>query len=153
MSKLRPPDVKNWLIRKDPDAGKDWRQEVKETPEDEKVGWHHRLDRHGFQQGPGVGDGQGSLMCCSPWGCKEWDMTEQLNWRLLLPSKKKKKSSSISTSAPSIPFSVLPFKELSQEAQTLTISVHHDPLIPIWILLLPVPWNGCHEGQQKSPCH
>ena len=67
--------------------------------------------------------------------------------------KKKNKSSSISTSAPSIPFSVLPFKELSQEVQTLTISVHHDPLLPIWILLLPVPWNGYHEGQQKSPCH
>ena len=76
---LWPPDVKNWLIRKDPDAGKDWRQEEK-TTEDEMAGWHHWLDGHEFEQTLGVGDGQGSLVCCSPWGCKELDMTEQLNW-------------------------------------------------------------------------
>ena len=63
---LWPPDVKNWLIRKDPDAGKDWRQEEKGTTEDEMVGWHHQLDGHEFGQAPGVGDGQGSLACCSP---------------------------------------------------------------------------------------
>ena len=74
------PDVKNWLIGKDPDAGKDWRQEEKGMTEDEMVGWHHQLDRHKFKQAPGVGDGQGSLACCSPWGCKESDMTEWLNW-------------------------------------------------------------------------
>ena len=73
-------DVKNWLIGKDPDAGKDWRQEEKGTTEDEMVGWHHWLDGHEFQQAPGVGDGQGSLECCSPWGHKESDMTEWLNW-------------------------------------------------------------------------
>ena len=61
------PDAKNWLIEKDPDAGQDWRQE-KGTTEDEIVGWHHWLDGHEFEQAPGVGNGQGSLACCSPWG-------------------------------------------------------------------------------------
>ena len=77
---LRPPDVKNWLIWKDPDAGKDWRQEEKGMTEDEMVGWHRRLNGHEFEQAPGVGDRQGSLACCSPWGHKESDMTEWLNW-------------------------------------------------------------------------
>ena len=72
-----PPDAKNWLIWKDPDAGKDWRQE-KRTTEDEMVGLHHRLKGHEFEQTLGDGDGQGSLVCFSPWGCKESDMTEQL---------------------------------------------------------------------------
>ena len=76
---LWPPDVKNWLIGKDPDAGKDWRQEEKGTIEDEMVGWYHQLDRHEFEQAPGIGEGQGSLACCSPWGCKDSDTTE-LNW-------------------------------------------------------------------------
>ena len=74
------PDVKNWLIGKYPDAGKDWRWEEKGTTEDEMVGWHHRLNGHELEQALGVGDGQGSLVCCSPWGCKESDMTEWLNW-------------------------------------------------------------------------
>ena len=64
-------DVKNWLIGKDPDAGKDWRQEEKGITEDEMVGWHHWLNGHEFGQALGAGDGQGSLVCCSPWGCKE----------------------------------------------------------------------------------
>ena len=75
-----PPDVKNWLIWKDPDAGKDWRQAGKGTTEDEMVGWHHQLDGHEFEWTLGVGDGQGGLLCCSPWGRKESGMTEQLNW-------------------------------------------------------------------------
>ena len=75
-----PPDVKNWLIGKDPDAQNDWRQEEKWTTEDEMVGWHHWLDGHEFEQAPEVGDEQGGLACCSPWGHKESDMTEQLNW-------------------------------------------------------------------------
>ena len=58
---------------------KDWRQEEKGTTEDEMVGWHHRLDGHEFEQAPGVGDGHGSLACCSPWGLKESDTTGQLN--------------------------------------------------------------------------
>ena len=77
---LRPPDVKNWLIGKDPDAEKDWRQEEKGTTEDEMAGWHHWLDGHELEQAPGAGDGQGGLVCRSPWSHKELDMTEQLNW-------------------------------------------------------------------------
>ena len=77
---LWPPDLKNWLTGKDSDTGKDWRQEEKGTSGDEMVRWHHWLNGHEFEQAPGVGDGQGSLACCSPWGHKELDMTERLNW-------------------------------------------------------------------------
>ena len=77
---LWPPDAKNWLTGKDPDAGKEWRKEEKGTTEDEIVGLHHQVDGHEFEQAPGVGNGQGSLACCSPWGRKESDMTEWLNW-------------------------------------------------------------------------
>jgi len=77
---LWPPDVKNGLIGKDPDAGKDWRWEEKGMTEDEMVGWHHWLDGHEFEQASGVSDGQGSLACCSPWGRKELHVTEWLNW-------------------------------------------------------------------------
>ena len=77
---LWPPDVKNWLIGKDCDAGKDWRQEEKGMTEHEVFGWHHWLDAHKFEQALGVGDGEGSLVCCSPWGCKELDTTEWPNW-------------------------------------------------------------------------
>ena len=76
---LWPPDAKKWLIWKDPDAGKDWGQEEKGMTENELVGWHHWLDGHEFEQAPGVGDGQGSLAGCSPWGCKELHTIEQLN--------------------------------------------------------------------------
>ena len=75
-----PPDVKNWLLRKDRDAGKDWRSEEKGTTEDEMVGWHHQLNGHEFEQALGVGDRQGSLVCCSPWSHRESGMTEWLNW-------------------------------------------------------------------------
>ena len=67
------------LIRKHPDAGKDWRQEEKGTTEDKMVGWHHRLHGHEFEQAPGDGEGQRSLVCCSPGGRKESDTTERLN--------------------------------------------------------------------------
>ena len=77
---LWPPDAKNWLTGKDPDAREDWRQEEKGMTGDEMVGWHHWLDEYEFEQAPGVGDGQGSLACCSPWSHKEWDTTEQLKW-------------------------------------------------------------------------
>ena len=80
---LWPPDVKNWLIGKDPDAGKDWRQEEKGTTEVEMVRWHHQLKGHEFDQALEVGDGQGGLVCCSPWGCKHLDTTERLNWTKL----------------------------------------------------------------------
>ena len=77
---LWPPDTENRLIGKDPDAGKDWKQGEKEMTENEMVWWHHQLNGHEFEQTPGVADGQGSLTWCSPWGRKEWDMTEWLNW-------------------------------------------------------------------------
>ena len=74
-------NTKNWLIGKDPDAGKDWRQEEKGTTEDEMVGWHHQLNGPEFEKlWELVMDGQGSLACCSPWGGKELDTTEWLNW-------------------------------------------------------------------------
>ena len=74
------PDAKNWLLGKDPDAAKHWRQGEKGMMESEMVGWHHRLNGHEFEQAQGVHDGQGSLVCCSPWGLKESDTTERLNW-------------------------------------------------------------------------
>ena len=82
---LWPPDVKKWFVRKDSDAGKDWRWEEKTTTEDEMVGWHHLLDGYELEQALGVGDGQGSLACCSPWGRKESDTTGWLNWTVLKP--------------------------------------------------------------------
>ena len=76
---LWPHDAKNWLIWKDHDAGKDWRWE-KRTTEDEMNEWHHWLNGHEFEETPGVGDGQGGLACCGPWGCKESGTTEWLKW-------------------------------------------------------------------------
>ena len=75
---LWPPDVKNWLIWKDPDAGKDWRQEDMGTREDEMGGWSHWLNGHEFEQTPGVGDRQGGLACCSPWVTKS--QTQLSDW-------------------------------------------------------------------------
>ena len=72
---LWPPDAKNWLIERDPDAGKDWGQEEKGATENEMVRWHHQLNGYDFEQTPGDSEGQGSLACCSPWGRKEWDTT------------------------------------------------------------------------------
>ena len=82
---LRPPDEKNWLIGKDPDAGKDWRQEEKGTTEDEMVGWHHRLHGHEFDQVLGVGDGQGSLVCYmqSKGSQRVGHWVTRLNWTVL----------------------------------------------------------------------
>ena len=73
-------DAKKLLIGKEPDAGKDWKWEEKGTTEDETVWWHHWLNGHEFEQALGVGDGQGSLACRSPWGHKESETTEWLNW-------------------------------------------------------------------------
>ena len=77
---LCPPDEKNRLTGKDPDSGKDWRWEEKRMTEDEMAGWHHWLNGHECEQAQRVGDGQGGLACCSPWGHKESDTTEWLNW-------------------------------------------------------------------------
>ena len=81
---LWPPDSKSRLIRKGYDAGQDWRQEEKGVTEDEMVGWHHWLNGHESEQALGHSEGQGSLACCSPWGCKKSDMTEWLNSNNLL---------------------------------------------------------------------
>ena len=78
--KLWPPDVKNWLTVKDPDAEEDWKQKEKGMTDNEMVGWHHWFDGHEFEHALGVGDGQGRLACCSPWDRKESDLTQQLNW-------------------------------------------------------------------------
>ena len=84
---LWPPDAKNWLIGKDPDAGKDWGQEEKGMTEDEMVGWHHQLYGHEFEQASWIDDGQESLACYSPWGSKESDTIEQLKWTELNRNK------------------------------------------------------------------
>ena len=76
---LWPPDVKSWLIGKDPDAGKDWGQAEKGARENEMVEWHHRFNVHEFEQAPGDSEGQGSLVCCSSLGCQQLDITEWLN--------------------------------------------------------------------------
>ena len=83
-----PSDGKSWFIWKDPDAGKDWGQEEKGMTEDKMVGWRHRLNGHGFGWTPGVGDGQGGLVCCSSWGLKDSDTTEILNWNWMGPDAK-----------------------------------------------------------------
>ena len=85
---LWPPDAKNWLTGKDPDAGKGWKQEEKGTTEDEMVGWHHWLNGHEFEKVLGDGEGQGTFACCSPWGHKESDTTEPLNWTDAWPKTK-----------------------------------------------------------------
>ena len=77
---LWPPHVKSWLIEKDSDAGRDWGQEEKGMTENEMTGWYHWLNGHEYEWTPGVGDGQGGLVCCDSWGRKESDMTEWLNW-------------------------------------------------------------------------
>ena len=84
---LRPPDVKSWLIERNPDSGKDWRQE-EETTEDKMVGWHYLLDGYEFEHALGVGDGQGSLVCCvqSMGSQLQSDMTERLNWLTDFPT-------------------------------------------------------------------
>ena len=82
---LWPSPVKGWLIGKDFDAGRDWRQEDKGRTDDEMAGWHHWADGRESEWTPGVGDGQGGLVCCDSWGCKESDTTERLNWTELIP--------------------------------------------------------------------
>ena len=81
------PNIRVW---KDWCCWMDWRQEEKETTEDEMVGWHHQLNGHEFEQAPGDGEGQGSLACCRPWGHKELDMTEWLNNNNVLGGEREK---------------------------------------------------------------
>ena len=82
---LWPPHAKSWLIGKDLDVERDWGQEQKGTAEDVMAGWHHRLDAHEFGWTPGVGDGQGGLMCCDSWGGRvEHDWATELSWTELM---------------------------------------------------------------------
>ena len=86
---LWPPDAKSWLIWKGPDAEKDWGQEENGMTEDEMVGWHHRLNGHGFGWTQGIGDGQRGLACCSSWGHRvEHDWATELNWTEVPPSSR-----------------------------------------------------------------
>ena len=108
---LWPPDVKNWLIRKDPDAGKDWRQEEKRTTENEMVGWHHWLDGHEFEKALGVGDGQGSLACFHRVAkCQTW-LSDWIESMCSIPKRLKTNFFSLSLSL-SLPLSLtlLPLK-------------------------------------------
>ena len=87
---IQPPDTNSWLIRKDLDAGKDWRQEDNGATEDEMVGWHHRLHGHEFEQTLGDSEGQGSLACCSSWGHKKSNTTWWVNneqQHIIIPSE------------------------------------------------------------------
>ena len=88
-----PPHAKSWLIGKDSDAGRDWGQE-KGTTEDEMAGWYHLLDGRELEWAPGVGDGQGGLVCCDSWGRKESDTTERLNWTELNKANKETRGKS-----------------------------------------------------------
>ena len=77
---LRPPHAKSWLVGKDSDAGRDWGQEEKGMTEDEMAGWYHLLYGREFEWTPGVGDGQGGLVCCDSWSCRvRHDWTTELN--------------------------------------------------------------------------
>ena len=82
---LWPPDAKNWLLGKDPDAGEDWWQEEKGMTEDVMVGWHHGLYAHEYDQAPGAGDGQESLACLQSMGSQRvgHNWATELNWTLL----------------------------------------------------------------------
>ena len=100
---LWPPDAKSWVTEKDPDAWKDWRQDEKGTIEHEMLGWHHQFYGLEFEQASGVGDGQGGLACCSPWGLKELDTTEWLNLTKLQYQCKSSSKVSVSSNVPSSP--------------------------------------------------
>ena len=104
--KLWPPDVKNWITGKDPDAGKDWRQEEKGTTEDETDGWRHQLNGHECEQTLAVGDRQGGLACCSPWGHKETGLSNWTDWLM------KRKTLEL---CPSICLSLVPTEERLSE--------------------------------------
>ena len=135
--KLWPPDMKNWLIEKDPDAGKDWRQ-AKGRAEDEMAGWHHWFDGHESEWTPGVGDGQGGLVCCDSWGRRESDTTERLNWTEL----KKRKSIPYSAFL-KLPCSPLLWGWEPQVAQPFFFSNRFSDL--------PLPTTPCHPSLPQSP--
>ena len=116
---LWPPDVKSWLIKKDPDAGKDWGQEEKGMTEDEMVGWHHRLNGHEFEQAPEDGEGQGSLVCCSLWGRKE--LIQLSDWTAARTTKQTK----MNTQGSLPPRRVKGSKSWSRSYHPRVLRLHH----------------------------
>jgi len=141
---LWPPDVKNWLIRKDPDPGKDCRQEEKGMTEDEMVGWHHWLNGYEFEQALGVGDGHGSLACCSLWGHKESDRTERLNWtELNIMNWTLRYKTELNTQSPSSTLNIqLPIIcPLDSLMSTVTLLEAGPPLIPLPSNLCNTVWK------------
>ena len=150
---LWPPDVKSWLIGKDPDAGKDWRQQEKGMTEDEMVAWHHWLNGHEFEQALGVGDEQGSLMSCSPWGYKESDATEWLNLTEMFDFDLEQLSD----------FSVpdLCYLQNGSNDTTCSILMMKYRIPEGWNILLNVPeqvapripeWSSWHAGRKMDGC-
>ena len=134
----------------DPDAGKDWRQEKKEMSEDEMVGWYHRLNGHELEQALGVGDGQERLVCCSPWGCKELDMTERLNWtdelgRIALYLRMKVKKHLWTWAFP------LQLAAKLSSCLVFGIMLISCTIIPFW-LPFQTSWHF-KQLTQSSPCH
>ena len=128
---LWPLHGKCWRTGKDPDAGRDWGQEEKRVTEDEMAGWPHQLDGCDFEWTPGV-DGQGGLVCCDSWGCKESDTTERLNWTELndlLQIKKK-----------GIPRFVIVWHCLNFDLKGLYCMVSH--VLEAFIMLIPTEWNS-----------
>ena len=130
---LWPPDVKSWLIGEDPDARKDWGQAEKGMTEDEMVGWHHWPNGHAFGWTPGIGDGQGGLECCSSWGRKESDITEQLNWTEYLILVKRH-----------------PRWLSSQESGCLQCRRHRRPEFNPWIGRIPVEEEMATHSSEAS---
>ena len=128
---MQRTDSKNLEKIFPPDAGKDWRQEETGTTEDEMVGWHHRLDGHEFEQALGVGDGQGSLACCSPWGHKESDTTEQLNWTELTDSLQRRNSTSKD----------LPFRNSQRQDVDMFVHKHIWIFITALFIITKVLWQ------------
>ena len=140
---LWPPDTKSWLIRKNPDAGRDWGQEEKGTTENEMVEWRHQLNGDEFEKTPGVGDGQGGLACYSPWNHEELDTTELLNWtelsdltnrHLFTPSSRDQMSE---IKVPANSLQSLPSEGAEQELPLVFFSSFKDtgPLWPHFILI------------------
>ena len=121
---LWPPHVKNWLIAKDSDAGRGWGQEEKGTTEDEMAGWHHWLNGRESQWTPGVGDGQGSLVCYDSWGRKESDTTEQLIWSDLIVGNQSHGSDRDATPTPTLNNKVWNKKSQGQGRHTEQNPIH-----------------------------
>ena len=146
---LWPSDAKNWLIRKDPDAGKDWRQEEKRMTEDKMVGWHHQFHGHEFEQARGVGDGQGSLVCCSPRCCRvghNW-MTEPKNKIYFKKWKENKHKAGLHQVGG---WGSSPFPSADVVTGTISYSAHSHFLGQMWDFLFLDEETGRLAGGQAS---